>query len=224
MVSFVLEKLGQGLPEEVNLLAVSKGHSAEAIRRIASCGQCDFGESRLQEAIPKQLALADLKDIRWHFIGRLQSNKVRAVVRAFQVIHSVDSVPLAERISRISMEENLCPEVFLQVKFRNDPSKGGFEPDHVREIFPNLIRLPSIHLVGLMTIPPLHISLEDKTDLFKECRDFTDQLGLKECSMGMSRDWQQAVQAGTTWLRLGSALFGERSKNDNVSTDIIKYF
>ena len=118
--------LVDSLPVGVHLLAVSKGHPAALIRQLAELGQQDFGESRLQEALPKLEALADLKVLRWHFIGRLQANKVRAVVRSFAVIHSVDSQPLAERISRIAAEENCCPEVLLQVKLRDDPTKGGF--------------------------------------------------------------------------------------------------
>ena len=102
-------------PDAVHLLAVSKGHPAIAVRELAALGQVDFGESRVQEALPKQQDLDDLSGLRWHFIGRLQANKVRAVVRAFSVIHSIDSQGLAERTSRIAVEENQNPEVFFQV-------------------------------------------------------------------------------------------------------------
>ena len=110
-------------PDAVHLLAVSKGHPAAAVRELAALGQVDFGESRVQEALPKQEDLEDLSSLRWHFIGRLQANKVRAVVRAFSVIHSIDSEGLAERTSRIALEENQRPEVLFQVKLREDRPK-----------------------------------------------------------------------------------------------------
>ena len=180
-----------------------------SIRVLAQQGQRAFGESRLQDALPKQEELADL-NLQWHFIGRLQSNKVRAVVRAFPVIHSVDSLALAERVSRIAAEEGVVPSVLLQVKLRPDPSKGGFDPDQLRTVWPQLSGLPSIQLVGLMTMAPLDCPANDRQALFRECRELADQLALPECSMGMSGDWRDAAAAGSTWLRLGSALFGAR--------------
>ena len=142
-------------PDAVHLLAVSKGHPAIAVRELAALGQVDFGESRVQEALPKQQDLDDLSGLRWHFIGRLQANKVRAVVRAFCVIHSIDSQGLAERTSRIAVEENQNPEVFFQVKLRDDPAKGGWEPDALREVWPQLQSLPGLKPIGLMTMAPL---------------------------------------------------------------------
>ena len=202
-------QLRDELPASARLLAVSKGHPAVSIRVLAQQGQRAFGESRLQDALPKQKELADL-NLQWHFIGRLQSNKVRAVVRAFPVIHSVDSLALAERVSRIAAEEGVVPSVLLQVKLRPDPSKGGFDPDQLRTVWPQLSGLPSIQLVGLMTMAPLDCPVNDRQALFRECRELADQLALPECSMGMSGDWRDAAAAGSTWLRLGSALFGAR--------------
>ena len=202
-------QLRDELPASARLLAVSKGHPAVSIRVLAQQGQRAFGESRLQDALPKQKELADL-NLQWHFIGRLQSNKVRAVVRAFPVIHSVDSLALAERVSRIAAEEGVVPSVLLQVKLRPDPSKGGFDPDQLRTVWPQLSGLPSIQLVGLMTMAPLDCPVNDRQALFRECRELADQLALPECSMGMSGDWRDAAAAGSTWLRLGTALFGAR--------------
>ena len=202
-------QLRDELPASARLLAVSKGHPAVSIRVLAQQGQRAFGESRLQDALPKQEELADL-NLQWHFIGRLQSNKVRAVVRAFPVIHSVDSLALAERVSRIAAEEGVVPSVLLQVKLRPDPSKGGFDPDQLQTVWPQLSGLPSIQLVGLMTMAPLDCPVNDRQALFRECRELADQLALPECSMGMSGDWRDAAAAGSTWLRLGSALFGAR--------------
>ena len=130
------QQLQQRLPQGVKLLAVSKMQPASAVRELAACGQIDFGESRVQEALPKQEALADLTDLRWHFIGRLQANKVRAVVKAFSWIHSIDSMALAERSSRIALEEGCCPSVLFQVKLRSDPSKGGWDPQSLKEAWP----------------------------------------------------------------------------------------
>ena len=197
-------------PDAVHLLAVSKGHPAMAVRELASLGQVDFGESRVQEALPKQKDLDDLSGLRWHFIGRLQANKVRAVVRAFSVIHSIDSQGLAERTSRIAVEENKNPEVFFQVKLLDDPAKGGWEPDVLREVWPQLHSLPGLKPIGLMTMAPFGLGLEDRQTLFHDCRTLADELALPECSMGMSGDWKQAAEAGATWVRVGSGLFGPR--------------
>ena len=213
--------LVDSLPVGVHLLAVSKGHPAALIRQLAELGQQDFGESRLQEALPKLEALADLKVLRWHFIGRLQANKVRAVVRSFAVIHSVDSQPLAERISRIAAEENCCPEVLLQVKLRDDPTKGGFSLEQLKQAWPELVQLPHLKIIGLMTMAPLALDLEQRQELFRECRDLADQLDLSDCSMGMSGDWPVAIKAGATWLRLGSILFGARISATRSSVDEI---
>ena len=196
------------LPESCRLLAVSKGHPVAAIREIAALGQTAFGESRLQEAQLKQAELDDLA-LNWHFIGRLQSNKVRAVVRAFGVIHSLESLSLAERIARIASEENRCPEVFLQVKLRPDPNKGGWSAEELLDVWPRLRELGPAHSRtddhGSAGIDP-----QERHVLFGECAALADRLALPERSMGMSGDWREAVAAGSTWLRLGSTLFGAR--------------
>ncbi len=197
-------------PDATHLLAVSKGRPADAVRELAALGQVDFGESRVQEALPKQQDLEDLRSLRWHFIGRLQANKVRAVVRSFPVIHSIDSQGLAERTSRIALEEHQTPEVFFQVKLRDDPAKGGWEPDALREVWPQLQLLPGLKPIGLMTMAPLGLDTEDRQRLFHDCRILADELALPDCSMGMSGDWKQAAKAGATWVRVGSGLFGPR--------------
>ena len=198
------------LPAEVRLLAVSKRHSQGSIRKLSGYGQLDFGESRLQEAVPKKNELNDLKQLRWHFVGTLQKNKVRGVVKEFDFIHSVDSLPLIERISRISQEEKKTPNIFLQVKLRDDPQKGGFLKQVLLQNWPNIVSLNNIHLIGLMTIPPISLNLDQRKDLFCECRNLSNHLGLKDCSMGMSDDWEEALECGSTWIRLGSLLFGKR--------------
>ena len=205
-----LNLIKDSLPKGVNLLAVSKGHNQESIRKISGVGQVDFGESRLQEAIPKKNELKDLTQLRWHFLGTLQKNKVRGVIKEFEFIHSVDSLPLLERISRISKEEQKTPKIFLQVKFRDDPKKGGFLKQDLLKCWSNIVSLENIHLIGLMTIPPLALNACQRKDLFSECRNLANDFGLKDCSMGMSNDWEEAIECGSTWIRLGSLLFGKR--------------
>ncbi len=212
-----LEEFKELLPEEVQLLAVSKGHSASSIRHLANQGQLDFGESRFQEAKSKIRLLNDLSQIRWHFIGHIQANKVRGVVQVFDVIHSVDSLSLAQRISRISGEEGRIPQIMFQVKLRDDPSKGGFDSQDLLSNWTLLRNLPNILILGLMTIPPIHLNERQRKDLFEDCRNLANQLRLKDCSMGMSRDWEEAVEAGSTWIRIGSLLFGDRVGKDLIS-------
>ena len=204
------KKIKGSLPLGVNLLAVSKGHDHESIRKLFAFGQLDFGESRLQEAIPKKKYLNDLKQLKWHFVGKLQKNKVRGVIKEFNFIHSVDSLSLIERISRISQEEQKIPNIFLQVKLRDDPQKGGFLKQDLLKNWSKIVSLKNIHLIGLMTIPPIALNFDQRKDLFYECRNLANHLELNDCSMGMSNDWQEALECGATWIRLGSLLFGKR--------------
>lgn len=198
------------MPSHTRLLAVSKGHPASSIRALAQAGQRSFGESRLQEATAKQQELADLVDLDWHFIGRLQANKVRPVLKQFSVIHSVDSLTLAERISRIAGEEGLRPSIFLQVKLLPDPNKGGLSVEELEREWPRLQQLPHLQIVGLMTMAPLEVEGAEREVLFAECSVLAQRLGLAELSMGMSGDWPEAAAAGSTWVRVGSALFGPK--------------
>jgi len=198
------------LPPTTRLLAVSKGQPAAVMRQAVALGQRSFGESRLQEAIVKQEALADLEPLDWHFIGRLQANKARGVVRRFGTIHSVDSLELAERLARLADEEGLAPAVLLQVKLLPDPAKAGFSAEALREAWPRLQALAPLRPVGLMTIAPLGLAEPARCALFAACTALAEELGLPERSMGMSDDWPVAAAAGSTWVRIGSGLFGER--------------
>jgi pyridoxal phosphate enzyme (YggS family) len=206
-----LGALGLALPASTRLLAVSKGQSAERIREAVLAGQRSFGESRLQEASAKQLQLLDLGTLDWHFIGRLQANKARAVLRQFATIHSLDSLELARRLARIAVEERLEPQVFFQVKLRPDPGKGGFEPQELLHHWQELQSLQPLRPLGLMTIAPLGLQAADRLALFQECAALAGRLGLAELSMGMSGDWREAAAAGSTWVRIGSGLFGNRN-------------
>ncbi len=199
------------LPLNVNLLAVSKGFSIKEIKIINNLGQNDFGESRFQEAIEKKILLDDLKNIKWHFIGRVQTNKIRKIVQNFAYIHSVDSYEKLLKISNVSFEEKRNPIVMLQVKLSDDPNKGGFNPKVLLEKWDQIKEFKSIKIKGLMTINPKGLSSIENIKLFKKCRHLADSLKLQDCSMGMSGDWEEAVKAGSTWLRLGSTIFGNRT-------------
>ena len=199
------------LPLNVNLLAVSKGFSSKEIKIINNLGQNDFGESRFQEAIEKKVLLDDFKNIKWHFIGRVQTNKIRKIVQNFEYIHSVDSFEKLLKISNVSFEEKRNPIVMLQVKLSDDPNKGGFNPEGLLEKWDQIKEFKSIKIKGLMTINPKGLSSIENIKLFKKCRHLADSLKLQDCSMGMSGDWEEAVEAGSTWLRLGSIIFGNRT-------------
>ena len=202
------QDLVAALPAAVKLLAVSKGRSAAEIRALHALGQRSFGESRVQEAALKQQELADLSDIDWQFIGRLQANKVRPVLKAFKAIHAVDSFNLAQRISRIAGELELCPQLYLQLKLRPDANKAGLSWAEVQSLWPQLQSLPDVHWQGVMVIPPRELSEQGLSALFAEAVSHATALGLPGRSMGMSGDWRLAAQQGSTVVRVGSALFG----------------
>ena len=199
------------VPSNVNILAVSKGFKSQEIKTIQNLGQNDFGESKFQEAFEKQLILKDFKQIKWHFIGRIQSNKIRKIVQNFEYIHSVDSFEKLQKISNISREEMKNPFIMLQVKFSDDPTKGGFNPELLILKWKEIQELKNIRITGLMTINPKGLSPKENSDLFKKCRSLADSFQLPDCSMGMSGDWEEAIEAGSTWVRLGSLIFGDRS-------------
>ena len=204
-------KIKNKIPSNVNILAVSKGFKSQEIKTIQKIGQNDFGESKVQEAFEKQLTLKDLKQINWHFIGRIQSNKIRKIVQNFEYIHSVDSYEKLLKISNVSFEEQKNPSIMLQVKLSDDPSKGGFKPKELIDKWDQIKQLKNIKIKGLMTINPKGLNSKENMKLFKKCRQLADSLNLYDCSMGMSGDWEEAIEAGSTWLRLGSIIFGNRS-------------
>ncbi len=204
-------KIKNKVPSNVNILAVSKGFKSQEIKTIQNIGQNDFGESKFQEAFEKQLILQDLKEINWHFIGRIQTNKIRKIVQNFSYIHSVDSFEKLKKISNISCEEKKNPSIMLQIKLSEDPTKGGFNPEFLMMKWSEIEELKDITLKGLMTINPRGLSPKENFKLFKKCRSLADSLKLPDCSMGMSGDWEEAIEAGSTWLRLGALIFGDRS-------------
>jgi len=203
-------KIKNQIPSNVNILAVSKGFKSQEIKTIQDLGQNDFGESKFQEAFEKKLILKDLQQIKWHFIGRIQSNKIRKIVQNFKYIHSVDSFETLEKISNVSFEEMKHPSIMLQVKLSEDPNKVGFEPELLIEKWLEIKEFKNISITGLMTINPKGLSSTENKELFRKCRSLADSLNLPECSMGMSGDWEEAIDSGATWIRLGSIIFGDR--------------
>ena len=210
MQSLNLIKIKNQLPDNVNLLAVSKGFNSEDIKRIYDLGQKHFGESKVQEALPKKISLKNNKDIIWHFIGRIQSNKIKKIVQNFEYIHSVDSFQKLVKISKVSAELGKMLNIMIQVKFEEDPNKGGFISSELIELWDEIKHLKNIRIKGLMTINPKGMSPQDNFNLFLKCRNLADSLELKDCSMGMPQDWEEAVKAGSTWIRIGTLLFGNR--------------
>lgn len=210
--------LRSSLPDSVRLIAVSKQVSAEIIRCAYAVGIRDFGESRIQEAASKQAVLQDLPDITWHFIGHLQNNKAKKAIEQFQWIHSVDNLKLAQRLNQLAQQLKISPQICLQVKIRPDPNKSGWSPSQLLADLPALDQCENLQIQGLMTIPPLGLNDSEVLNVFnstsklaKEIREQNwSNVQMHHLSMGMSGDYNLAVQAGATMVRLGTILFGER--------------
>ena len=204
-------------PSDVRLLAVSKTFSLEHVRAAAAAGQEDFGENRVQEALQKIDGTADLR-IRWHLIGSLQSNKVRKAAPRFSAIHSVDSLKLLQAIDQAAAEAGTAPELLVQVDLAGEVTKHGAPPEEAAAIVRAGTRCRAARLAGLMTIPPYFDDPEKTRPFFARLRDLRATLlheglpteSLRDLSMGMSHDFEIAVQEGATIVRLGTAIVGTR--------------
>lgn len=202
-------------PADIQLVAISKTHEAEKVRAAFDAGQHLFGESRVQEARAKVPLLPSAA--RWHFVGRLQRNKVRHALPLFELFHSVDSIDLARDMNRIAEEEGLRPRVLLEVNVAGEGSKIGFAPDALSSQMETLFELPRLTIEGLMTIPPLAPEAEASRKHFVALRQLRDQfatefnLPLPQLSMGMSGDFLVAIEEGATLVRVGTAIFGKRT-------------
>lgn len=200
--------------EEVELLIISKGQSLENIRTIVDAGKTLFGESRLQEAAPK-IALLPSR-LQWHYIGHLQTNKIRKVLSLFQLIHSVDHFELAQEIDRIATEMGLFPRVLLEVNVSGESTKYGFSPNALKSSFEKLLCLPRLQVEGLMTMAPLSRDPEASRPYFARLRQLRDEIAasagitLPTLSMGMSGDFEIAIEEGATIVRVGSAIFKKK--------------
>ena len=199
----------------VELLVVSKTWPAEIVSHVVESGHGLLGENKLQEA---ELKMPDLPAaVHWHFIGRLQRNKARKALMLFDAIHSVDSLRLAGHLSRIAGEMGKAAKIYLQVNLDQEKSKGGFSVSQLRKDLPELLAMPDLHLSGLMSIPPAVDHPEKARSSFRKLREFRDSLEgdagvkLKGLSMGMSHDFEVAIEEGATIVRVGSSIFGPRS-------------
>ncbi len=216
-----LEQVRQVLGDSgATLIVVSKYVGVEKILEAFKYGVTEFGESRIQDALKKQEALPpDLaRYIHWHFIGHLQSNKVRKALGRFVLIHSIDSLDLAKELSDAAVKMGLVQDVLLQVKLMEDPAKSGFNPEDLKKCFYQIYQFPGLRVNGLMTMTPL---CDDK-ELWKSCftglkklkeeLENTCGITLNELSMGMSDDYEVALECGATMVRVGRAIF---EKNEN---------
>jgi len=193
---------------EVTLVAVTKTVAPSAIEAAYRAGLRDFGENRVQEAKPKIEALAYLEPpLTWHMVGHLQTNKVDAALSLFDIIQSVDSVRLAQKLSQHA--QGTIP-VLLQVNVAGEATKSGLPPQEVARAAEEIARLPKLKVEGLMTIAPWVSDPEAVRPVFRRLRELRDALGLRQISMGMTDDFEVAVEEGATMLRIGRALFGER--------------
>jgi pyridoxal phosphate enzyme (YggS family) len=203
-----LARLRAQVPAGVTLVAVSKTQPPEAIREAHAAGQRHFGENYAQEWRAKAEALRDLEGLVWHFVGSLQTNKVRMLAGRVGFVHTVDREELAREISRRWTTAGAVARVFLEVNVGGEASKSGCPPGEAAALATVVRALPAVELVGLMCIPP---PSEDPRPHFRGLRDLRDRLGLRELSMGMTADWRIAVEEGATFVRIGTALFGERA-------------
>jgi len=202
-------------PEDVTIVAVSKIHPAASIRALHASGQLDFGENYVQEAQAKQETLADL-ELRWHFIGGLQSNKAKFVAGKFALVHSVDSLKLAKMLHKKASERGKVQDILVQVNIAEEEQKSGIHENNLFEMMDEVIGLDALRIVGLMTMPPFFDEPERARPVFARLRELRDKLEpklnmkLPHLSMGMTGDFVPAVEEGATLVRIGTKIFGPR--------------
>ena len=218
------EKAGRN-KQEIQLIAVSKTYPAESIKTLYEHGCRDFGENKVQELVEKYETLP--KDIRWHMIGHLQRNKVKYIVDKVYLIHSVDSLRLAEEISKEAVKKNVTVNILIEVNVAQEASKFGLKTEETTELVEHISKLPGICIKGLMTIAPYVENAEDNRQYFRNLKQLSvdimrkniDNVSMDSLSMGMSGDYQVATEEGDTYVRVGTSIFGERDysqKNVNV--------
>lgn len=213
-------------PEDIKLIAVTKSQPIDKIKEASQLGLRIFGENRVQEA---KIKIETLKEftaqwkmtIEWHMIGHLQSNKAKEAVRLFEIIHSMDSEKLAVIINKEAEKINKIQRVLIQVKLSQEESKYGVNIDKIEELVELCTKLPNLKVEGLMTIPPYFENPEDSRPYFKKLRQIKEVLSqkgycLKELSMGMSNDFEVAIEEGATMVRIGTALFGQRPTDRRI--------
>ncbi len=207
-------------PQDVKLIAVTKEVGSELIHQAVHIGLREFGESRIQaarEKIPEVRSLDPRARIVWHLIGHLQTNKAKAAVKLFDIIHSVDSLELARSLNRHAGEVGKRQRILLQVKLSDEESKYGILKNKIRSVLAEVFGMQNLRVEGLMTIPPFFEDPEKARPYFRELREVRDEAvsaghDMKELSMGMSNDFTVAIEEGATMVRIGTAIFGERRK------------
>lgn len=206
-------------PEEVTLIAVSKTKPVTMIQEVYDHGCRDFGENKVQELVDKYEVLP--KDIKWHMIGHLQRNKVKYIVDKVYLIHSVDSLRLAEEISKEALKKNVEVNILVEVNVANEETKFGTTSQEAIELIDKISKLPGIHIKGLMTIAPYVEASEENRQYFAQLKQLSvdiitkniDNVTMDILSMGMSGDYEVAVEEGATYVRVGTGIFGERDYN-----------
>lgn len=211
-IAAACERAGRD-PTSVRLVAVTKYATVEAIRELVALGHRDLGENRPQQLLERAASID--AEVRWHLIGTLQRNKARKVLPVASLVHSADSVRLLESLDRLAAELSLRPRVLLEVNVSGEQSKHGFVPEGLRAAWPQVAAFPHLDIAGLMTMAPYADDPETARPFFRELRRLRDELAaagripLPELSMGMSGDFEVAIEEGATIVRVGSALFGE---------------
>ena len=206
-------------PSSVRLIAVSKTFPLDLIREAYAAGHRDFGENRVQEALEKAEASPDLS-IAWHLLGHLQTNKARRAAGTFHTVHSIDSADLLRKIDAAAAEAGTSPDLLIQVDLAREATKHGVPPEAVSLLFDAASGLRAARVVGLMTLPPYPENPEDSRPWFRQLRELREEwlaagvpaAMLRELSMGMSGDYEVAIQEGATMVRVGTAIFGKRAK------------
>jgi PLP dependent protein len=214
-IASAAQKSGRSV-DDIELVAVSKTHDAMRVREAVEAGQQLFGESRVQEARAKIPELPS--NLRWHFVGHLQKNKIRHALPLFELFHGIDSLDLAREMNRIAAEEGSDPRILLEVNVAGEGRKFGFKPSSLRDEIESLLALPRLSIEGLMTIPPLAEEAEPSRKFFAQLRELREKLEkefdlkLPQLSMGMTNDFPVAIEEGATLVRVGTAIFGERKR------------
>ncbi len=206
------DRLMQTLPQGVTLIAATKYATVEMMRAAYAGGVRHFGENQVQSAKAKKLQLSDLTDVTWHMIGHLQTNKTRLALSIFDWIHSLDRLSLAKQLDQLIPAVGRSPNLCLQVRLVPDPQKSGWYPEELRQDLPLLSQLSHLQIKGLMTMLPLGTKGAEAKAIFQKTAELAQELQstfpeLRELSMGMSQDYEEAIAAGATMIRLGSSLF-----------------
>ena len=195
--------------KNVKLVAVTKTFPISHILPVINKGHTDFGENKVQEAMEKWTSIKqDFPKINLHLLGKLQTNKVKYVLPLFDYIHSLDNLKLASKIAEEQVKKNFRPKIFIQVNIGDEPQKGGIEISNLENFYKKCVEEFKLDVIGLMSIPPFE---KNSQSYFIKMRELSENLNLKDISMGMSNDYMEAIKQGSTFIRVGSKIFGARS-------------